>query len=59
MRDAPEFIKNVFWPTVSNQGEGLPVSAFTRNGNMMTGTTKYNKRAIAVRVPVWVSDTCI
>lgn len=46
-------------PTALMQGNSLPVSAFTRNGDMMTGTTRYYKRGIAVSVPVWSSETCI
>ena len=56
---APEFIRKVFMPTALGQGESLPVSAFKRNGDMMTGTTRYYKRGIAVSVPVWTADTCV
>ena len=50
---APDFIKNVFVPTALGQGAKLPVSAFKRNGQMISGTTRYYKRGIAVMVPVW------
>lgn len=46
-------------PTALGKGDHLPVSAFTRNGTMMTDTTKYYKRGIAVKVPTWTADTCI
>lgn len=46
-------------PTALGQGNSLPVSAFTRNGSMMTGTTHFYKRGIAVSIPVWNADTCI
>ncbi|KAH0575862.1 Pyruvate-flavodoxin oxidoreductase 3 [Spironucleus salmonicida] len=59
LQNAPDFIKNVFMPVALGKGQDLPVSAFTRNGSMMTGTTKYFKRSIAVQVPVWESATCI
>lgn len=56
---APEFIRKVFMPTALMQGNSLPVSAFTRNGDIMTGTTRYYKRGIAVQIPVWTADTCV
>ncbi|KAH0575808.1 Pyruvate-flavodoxin oxidoreductase 4 [Spironucleus salmonicida] len=59
IKDAPAFIRDVFMPVALGKGEDLPVSAFARNGSMMTGTTKYFKRSIAVQVPVWESATCI
>jgi pyruvate-ferredoxin/flavodoxin oxidoreductase len=45
---APDFIRKVMMPTALGQGNALPVSAFTRNGDMMTGTTRFYKRGIAV-----------
>ncbi|CAL5970181.1 Pyruvate-flavodoxin_oxidoreductase 4 [Hexamita inflata] len=56
---APDFIRKVMMPTALGQGNNLPVSAFTRNGDMMTGTTRFYKRGIAVSVPTWQADTCI
>lgn len=56
---APDFIRKVFMPTALGQGNSLPVSAFSRNGDMITGTTRYYKRGIAVSIPVWQSETCI
>lgn len=53
MKGAPDFIRKVFMPTALGKGGLLPVSAFTRNGDMMTGTTRYYKRGIAVSIPVW------
>lgn len=57
---APDFIRKVFMPTALGQGNKLPVSAFVpRNSDMMTGTTRYYKRGIAVSVPVWDHTSCI
>jgi len=53
MKGAPDFIRKVFMPTALGRGGTLPVSAFTRNGDMMTGTTRFYKRGIAVSIPVW------
>lgn len=47
-------------PTALGQGNKLPVSAFVpQNSDMMTGTTRYYKRGIAVAVPVWDSASCV
>lgn len=59
VKNAPDFIKRVFMPSALGQGEQLPVSVFDRNGEMMIGTTRFYKRAVAVSVPVWNSETCI
>ena len=56
---APEFVKNVTAPMMSNNGEDLPVSAFPVDGTWPTGTTKWEKRNIALEIPVWDSSLCI
>nr|ABW76111.1 pyruvate:ferredoxin oxidoreductase [Retortamonas sp. Vale] len=57
--NAPAFIRDVFMPTCLGKGEELPASAFKIGGSMMTGTAKYAKRGIAVKVPLWDESTCI
>lgn len=57
--DAPEFVNKVMLPIVRYEGDQLPVSAFTPGGVMPSGTTKYEKRGIAVMNPEWQSDKCI
>ncbi len=59
--DAPEFIKNVVEPINNLKGDDLPVSAFTgrEDGTWDNGTAAYEKRGIAVDVPLWVSENCI
>jgi pyruvate-ferredoxin/flavodoxin oxidoreductase len=46
-------------PMVAMQGDKLPVSAFTPAGIFPTGTTKYEKRGVAINVPEWQIDHCI
>ncbi|UCG28670.1 MAG: pyruvate:ferredoxin (flavodoxin) oxidoreductase [Bacteroidales bacterium] len=60
-RDIPEFIKNVVEPVNNLRGDDLPVSAFVarEDGSFPSGTTKYEKRGIAVHVPEWQPDECI
>ncbi|OFY46670.1 MAG: pyruvate:ferredoxin (flavodoxin) oxidoreductase [Bacteroidetes bacterium GWF2_49_14] len=60
-RDIPEFIKNVVEPINSQKGDDLPVSAFVgrEDGTFPSGTTRFEKRGIAVNVPEWQVDNCI
>jgi len=57
--DEPDFVKNVVKPMLAQQGDKLPVSAFTPAGIFPTGTTKYEKRGIAINIPEWQIDNCI
>ncbi|MCH5156442.1 MAG: pyruvate:ferredoxin (flavodoxin) oxidoreductase [Clostridiales bacterium] len=50
-----EFVR----PIAEQKGNTLPVSAFNESGVVPTGTTKYEKRGIAVNVPAWQVDKCI
>ena len=55
----PEFVEKVVRPVQSLKGNELPVSAFTADGIMPTGTTAYEKRGIAIDVPKWIPENCI
>ena len=57
--NAPEFVKRVTALMLSNQGDKLPVSAFPVDGTWPTGTTRWEKRAIALEAPVWDTGLCI
>ena len=59
-RDIPAFIKNVVEPINAQKGDDLPVSAFLgrEDGTFPAGTTKYEKRGIAVNVPEWQVNSC-
>jgi pyruvate-ferredoxin/flavodoxin oxidoreductase len=57
--DSPEFVKNVIGTIIKGEGDSLPVSAFAEDGTFPTGTTQYEKRNIALEIPVWNPDTCI
>ena len=54
-----DYFKNTVNPVLCQQGDSLPVSAFSADGVVPVGTTKYEKRGIAVKVPVWVKQNCI
>ncbi|MEG0935216.1 MAG: pyruvate:ferredoxin (flavodoxin) oxidoreductase [Clostridia bacterium] len=57
--EATEYFDNVVLPILSQAGDTLPVSAFSVDGTVPTGTTKFEKRGIAVNVPEWDSTKCI
>ena len=57
--DEPDFVKKVMRPMLALRGDKLPVSAFTPAGIFPTGTTKYEKRGVAINVPEWQIDHCI
>jgi pyruvate-ferredoxin/flavodoxin oxidoreductase len=57
--DAPDFVKKVTAVLMAGDGDQLPVSAFPVDGTFPTGTTKYEKRAIAQMIPVWDPSICI
>jgi pyruvate-ferredoxin/flavodoxin oxidoreductase len=57
--DAPEFVRQVTAEIMAGRGDQLPVSAFPLDGTYPVGTSQWEKRNIALEVPVWESDLCI
>ena len=57
--EAPEFVNEVLGTIIEGDGDELPVSAFPVDGTFPTGTTKWEKRNIALEIPVWEPDICI
>jgi pyruvate-ferredoxin/flavodoxin oxidoreductase len=57
--EAPEFVKNVTSKIIAGLGDELPVSAMPADGTFPIGTAKYEKRNIAVNIPVWDKEICI
>ncbi len=60
-KNLPKFVKEVMMPMNSQKGDDIPVSAFVgiEDGTAPLGTSKYEKRGIAVDVPVWNKENCI
>ena len=60
-KDVVDFVNNIQTKVSAQEGNSLPVSAFTENadGSTPSGTSAYEKRGIAVKVPVWNPDNCI
>ena len=57
--DAPDFVRRVTRLLLEGRGEQLPVSAFPPDGTWPTGTSKFEKRAIALEIPIWEPDVCV
>jgi pyruvate-ferredoxin/flavodoxin oxidoreductase len=57
--DAPDFVRSVTAALMAGRGDLLPVSAFPIDGTFPSGTTKYEKRAIAHEIPIWDASICI
>ncbi len=55
---APDFVRKTLGTIMSFKGDDLPVSAFPVDGVFPVGTTKYEKRNIALEIPVWREDLC-
>ena len=57
----PAFIKNIVDPVNAQRGNKLPVSTFAgmEDGTFETGTSRFEKRGVAVNVPVWDITKCI
>jgi pyruvate-ferredoxin/flavodoxin oxidoreductase len=56
---APAFVKEVLGAIISKDGDDLPVSKIPNDGTYPSGTTKWEKRNIALEIPVWETDLCI
>ena len=56
---APPCVREVLGPLLAGRGDELPVSAMPCDGTWPTGTSRWEKRAIAAAVPQWQSDLCV
>jgi pyruvate-ferredoxin/flavodoxin oxidoreductase len=57
--EAPEFVQEVTGPIIAGMGDDLPVSALPADGTFPTATSQWEKRNIALEIPVWDPDICI
>jgi pyruvate-ferredoxin/flavodoxin oxidoreductase len=54
----PDFVRDLTLPAYQGHGDRLPVSRFPADGTYPLGTSKYEKRNIALEIPVWDSELC-
>jgi pyruvate-ferredoxin/flavodoxin oxidoreductase len=57
--EAPEFVQKVSARIIAGEGDSLPVSAMPIDGTFPTGTAQWEKRNIALEIPVWDEVLCI
>ena len=57
--EAPEFVREVLGAMIDRRGDELPVSKLPNDGTYPTGTTKWEKRNIALEIPNWTPELCI
>ncbi|HKY78645.1 MAG TPA: 4Fe-4S binding protein, partial [Anaerolineales bacterium] len=57
--EAPDFVRQVLGTMIERRGDTLPVSALPVDGSYPTGTAQWEKRDLALEIPVWDADTCI
>ncbi len=57
--DAPQFVKEVLGEIIADRGDAIPVSKMPADGKFPSASTQYEKRNIAVNIPVWEPDVCI
>ncbi len=57
--DAPSFVKEVLGQMIALRGSQLKVSQLPDDGTYPTGTTQYEKRNVAEKIPVWSPELCI
>jgi pyruvate-ferredoxin/flavodoxin oxidoreductase len=56
---SPDFVKRVLGQIIGGYGDDIPVSAFPPDGTYPSDTAQYEKRNIALQIPVWDEDICI
>lgn len=57
--EAPDYVCDTIYPMTALKGDQLPVSAFNPDGTVPTATTQYEKRGIAINIPIWIPENCI
>jgi pyruvate-ferredoxin/flavodoxin oxidoreductase len=57
--DAPEFVQEVTGEMIAQRGDRIPVSALPNDGTYPAGTTRFEKRNVALEIPVWDPEVCI
>jgi len=57
--EAPEFVQKVLAKMITNEGDDLPVSAMPIDGTFPSATAQWEKRNIALEIPVWDQEICI
>ena len=54
--DAPDFVRNVLGRIIEGNGNDVKVSEMPVDGTFPSGTTQYEKRDLALEIPVWAPE---
>ncbi|QPM67615.1 pyruvate:ferredoxin (flavodoxin) oxidoreductase [Atribacter laminatus] len=57
--EAPEFVQKVTAKIIANEGDSIPVSDMPIDGTFPSATTQWERRNIALQIPVWDPEVCI
>ena len=57
--EAPQFVQRVTAEIIAGRGDLLPVSAMPDDGTFPSGTAQWERRNIALEIPVWDEALCI
>jgi pyruvate-ferredoxin/flavodoxin oxidoreductase len=57
--EAPDFVRNVLGRMIQFEGDEIPVSAFPNDGTYPLATSQWEKRNLALEIPVWDENLCI
>jgi len=58
-KDSPEFVQEVIATIMTGNGDSLPVSKMPIDGTFPSATTRWEKRNVALDVPIWDAEECI
>ena len=58
-KDAPAFVRDVLGEIIAGRGDLIPSSKLPCDGTFPTGTARWEKRNIALEIPVWDAAVCI
>ena len=56
--NAPDFVRKVTGEIIAGRGDAIPVSLFPSDGTFPLGTAAYEKRKLALELPVWDAELC-
>ncbi len=54
-----KYFQEVVHPILALEGDKLTTADFNADGTVPTGTTQFEKRGVAVKVPTWIPENCI
>ena len=57
--DAPDFVKQLTGELIAGRGDAIPVSCVPDDGTWPLGTAAFEKRNLALEIPVWDEEICI